>query len=76
MLELFENHNAGPLGEHEAVSVGIERTARPLRIVSPEREGAHVLEAGQPHGRQRRLAPPRQHHVGIAALNRPESAAD
>ena len=76
MLELLKDHHTGSLGKHETIALGVERPTGPLRIVGPERQGAHVLKTGQAHRRQRRLAPSSDHHIGIAVLDRTESTAD
>src|SRR6185436_20990313 len=41
MVERLEDQNPRAFRDDEAVAVAIERTARPLRLVVPRRDGAH-----------------------------------
>ena len=76
VLQLLQHDDSGPFGEHESVTVDIERPARLLRRVAAKGERPHVLEACQSHRRERGLAAARQHHIGIAVLDGSQRAAD
>ena len=47
----------------------VKGTAGLLRRIGMKRQRTHVLKSGQPHRRQRRLAPPGDHHVGVTILD-------
>mmetsp|Transcript_39764 Transcript_39764/g.87296 ORF Transcript_39764/g.87296 Transcript_39764/m.87296 type:complete len:236 (-) Transcript_39764:576-1283(-) len=76
LLRLEEQH-ARALAHDEARAVGVERSAGCLRrVVARRAHGAHRVEAGEAERRHRRLAPAREHHVGLAVLDVLERLAD
>ena len=64
MLELLEYEDAGGLTHDEPVSLGVERAARPLRILVPPGECPHRAEAGDADLRDPGLRPTGEHHLG------------
>src|SRR5207237_967697 len=67
MLELLEYDDAACLAHHEPVTLAVERTTRPLRIVVAPGERAHRPEAGDPALVDRGLGAAAEHDVRPAA---------
>src|SRR5262249_41768879 len=69
MLQLFENDGAAAIREHEAIAIGIPRTARLLRRIVPRGEGLRLAEAAEAASRGRHLAAASDDDVRVTVLN-------
>ena len=75
-LELFEDEDAGPLADDEAVAVLVEGPAGVRGVVVAGGERLHGSEAADAHGGDRGLGAAGDHDVGVAALDDAEGVAD
>ena len=73
---LFEDEDARPLADDEAVAVGVPRTAGTLGGVVAGRERPHGGKAGDAERGDAGLGAAADHRVGVAALHQPEPVAD
>src|SRR5262249_8812170 len=53
VLQLFQDNNTRAFADHEAITLGIPRTAGLLRLVIAGGESAHGAKASDAHGRDR-----------------------
>src|SRR4051794_1687759 len=67
----LEHQHAGAFAEHEAVTVDVERTARP-----GGRERSHVAEARDTDGASRRLGPTRHDRIAHVPRDQPGGVPD
>mmetsp|Transcript_48538 Transcript_48538/g.90061 ORF Transcript_48538/g.90061 Transcript_48538/m.90061 type:complete len:517 (-) Transcript_48538:146-1696(-) len=76
-LQALEQDDARSFAHDKPTPVRVERT-RPGRrvVVVLRRHGLHGAEAGVAKGRDRRLGPPRDHHVGVAVHDHPHGLPD
>src|SRR5690606_8214085 len=76
VLVLFEDDDAGPFGQDEAVAVAIEGSRGSLGIVVAGGEGLHAGKARQAHGSGGGLAAAGDHDIRHVVLDDAEGVAD
>ena len=69
VLELFEDHHAGPFAQHESVAIVVERPRGLGRLVVAGAQGGEQVEAGDAEGMDHAVRAAGEHDVGIAAAN-------
>src|SRR5512143_957323 len=69
VLTLLEDDHGRALGEHEAVTILVERTRRALRIVVAPAHRVHRRERADRAREDRRLSATGDHHVDLSAAD-------
>jgi hypothetical protein len=76
VLGPLQDDHCGAFAEHEAVATGVERPARPFRVLPALRERVAVGERCRDRRMQRRVGTTADDHVRFTFANQPEAVRD